>query len=69
MDDKDNLSARQQELLEAKNALSSQEVAEMDDFKIPFTNGEVFEFSKFIDEYPDPHIPLDMQVGEDEPQA
>lgn len=61
MDNKDNLTAKEQELLEARNALSSKEVAEMGDFSIPLGNGEMIDISKYVDLYPDPHIPLNLQ--------
>lgn len=64
MDNKDNLTAKEQELLEAKNALSSKEVAEMGDFSIPLGNGEMLDISKYVDLYPDPNIPLNLQAGD-----
>lgn len=66
MDNKDNLTAKELEVLEAKQALSSKEVAQMGDFSIPLGNGEVVDMSKYIDPYPDPDLPLDMQIPKDD---
>lgn len=66
MDNKDNLTARDLELLEAQKALSSKEVAQMEDFSIPLTNGEVLDVSKYVDRYPDPDLPLSMQIPKDD---
>lgn len=65
MEKKDNLTAREMEVLEATQALSAKEVAEMEDFSIPLGNGEVVDIRKYTDPYPDPDIPLHMQIEDD----
>lgn len=66
MDNKDNLTARDLEVLEAKKALSSKEIAQMEDFSIRLTNGEVLDIGKFVERYPDPDLPLSMQIPKDD---
>lgn len=66
MDNKDNLTARDLELLEAQKALSSKEIAEMDDFAIKLSKDQMVDFNDVVDLYPDPDIPLDMQIPQDD---
>lgn len=54
MDNK-NLTALELEILRAKNALSSAEVAEMDDFSIKVKSDEIINFNDCIDLYADEH--------------
>ena len=50
-----NLTARELEVLKAKEALSAAEVAEMEDFSIKIKGNETIDFNECIDLYADEH--------------
>lgn len=54
MENKD-LTARELEVLKAKNALSAKEVAEMDDFSIKIKGNATLDFNDCVDLYADEH--------------
>lgn len=61
-----NLTAKEQEILKAKEALSAVEIAQMQDFKVKINKEEVIDFTEMVDLYPDPNLSLDLQVDDDD---